>query len=211
MIDNNDVKVVQAIVKVCECETIIASRLVSQVMHVIDLAILALEHASHTLSAAPFVVRWLKHQFVAPADVRNETNTERALRVTALASLNERLADVMAPNGPAIMAALLDPKYGVAHVEQTLGLGRNGVKETIKSLGLWINAITPSPNSVNDDDDSNEYMLNNAAPPSARESMRASLNEYVNMTRTGEYLVAHPVPTDVSAKEVCDVDALLSR
>jgi len=165
-------------------------------MSILDQAILALEHESHTLSSAIYVVRCLQAQFAPPTGVEaiTEGSAAQQMRLTVAASIDRRLGNMMASKGPAAMASAMDPLYGAAFLLETFSF--EYVRETLEGLCRWIDDTIEDevePSSIVDDE--NELMPGFAAPPSRSTVLKTVLNQFVQWTRSDECKLKFPRPS----------------
>ncbi len=147
-------------------------------MKVIDLAILAVEHESHTLSSVIPVLTYLKRQFAPPRNLGAETAMAARLRVQVVASLERRLGGVLAPKGPAAMATLLDPRHGVMALKAA-GFSDAHLADTMVALSIWIDDITRDEQQPDASAANLPFLLDTAPISSPANLMKAKLNEYV--------------------------------
>ena len=177
---------------------------VIQIMKVIDLGILALEHDSHTLSSAVSVLSYLRQQFSAPRNPHAESNLGRRLRERASTSLQQHLGGVFEAKGPAAMAALLDPRFGVRTLK-TASFTDNAVRVTMAGLARWIADITLDEQPIDNahmQGPRAAYLLQSVSLSSRKDQLVSKLNELAMFTDSPECASAYPAPGDISEKEV---------
>ena len=175
----------------------------------------ALEGDNHTLSHLPLALHNLKMALAEPANNAGDTQALAALRRRARECVERRTSDLLEPTRPAMLAAMLDPRYSSRL--SSIGIDNDTMTEVHRCLTRWIADLpssteasdAASPNDDNNAGDTSWLLHAEAVSPIA--TLQSLLRDYLAQTATSSHRNEYPMPTDIADAVKTDTAAALRR
>lgn len=175
----------------------------------------SLEGDNHTLSHLPLAFHNLKIALAEPANSAGDTQALVALRSRARDCVARRTSDLLEPTRPAMLAAMLDPRY--ASRLSLIGISSEAMTHVHLCLNRWIAdlpSLTDASDAAapNDDDNAADTSwLVDAEAVSPIATLQSLLREYLAQTATSSHRSEYPMPTDIADAVKTDTAAALRR